>query len=738
MEYIGALYNLLEDVQQHGGISSNENVSGESLLSSKVNDINKDIGSIDLIDQKYGEYFDTGDKLERVKNDLQAIINGAPAGDSAQPHQVAIADINDLMTQVCNNSNLITDYQLDTYFLMDGLLNKTPALIAGLEQARAAGLAAAERKSVSDNAKTQIIGLANKIRSSYSDLTASNNSLFKYNSSLKPGLERYGADSQLQINRFLELLDANIINAGKIDIQPADFSAAAAKTIDTVFIQADAGESALNSLLQARIDKLVLKEYTAIGFAAAGIILAIYFFIALYISIKTTISSLVKASQSMAEGDLTTRIRLDAKDELRLVGNSFNKIAESFGRIFADIHISSITISKTLDAMSVSAGDMASGSKEMESRIISVNQAVKQINDSISGTAAISSDTSNYINMNSAALEDMFSSVQRLAASAEQISAAVDQVSAGAEQNSESISKISISTTEMSDSVNSVATAVREINVSLNEVSRNCERSIMITDNAGVRAGETRTIIARLNDSSRQIGKIIGIINDIAEQTKMLALNAAIEAAGAGEAGKGFAVVANEVKELAKQTAEATDEISQQIENMLENMSGAVGAVETISGVIEEITDITNTIASAVTQQSAATGEISKSVLLSAERVNVINREVSEVAENARQAAINIEETSKGLQDVAKSISELSSSASDASENTGRASEKVSLIARDAAEISREAGGIAANMQEISQSSIENADGANQASSSAHSLAEMARNMERQISEYKF
>ena len=119
---------------------------------------------------------------------------------------------------------------------------------------------------------------------------------------------------------------------------------------------------------------------------------------------------------------------------------------------------------------------------------------------------------------------------------------------------------------------------------------------------------------------SRQIGKIVNVISDIADQTNMLALNASIEAAGAGEAGKGFAVVANEVKELAKQTAEATEEISQQIEDMQFNITCAVGSMETITDVTKEITHITNTIAAAVTEQSAITGEISNSIVRASQK----------------------------------------------------------------------------------------------------------------------
>src|SRR5207302_10345027 len=118
----------------------------------------------------------------------------------------------------------------------------------------------------------------------------------------------------------------------------------------------------------------------------------------------------------------------------------------------------------------------------------------------------------------------------------------------------------------------------------------------------------------KLRVSSREIGEVIKVITSIAEQTHLLALNATIEAARAGEAGKGFAVVANEVKELAKETAKATDDISRKIEAIQNNTRGAVEAIGQIGQIIDQINDIQNTIATAVEEQTAVTGEISRNV----------------------------------------------------------------------------------------------------------------------------
>src|SRR5207302_9996194 len=120
--------------------------------------------------------------------------------------------------------------------------------------------------------------------------------------------------------------------------------------------------------------------------------------------------------------------------------------------------------------------------------------------------------------------------------------------------------------------------------------------------------------VGKLGVSSAEIGEVIKVITSIAQQTNLLALNATIEAARAGEAGKGFAVVANEVKELAKQTAKATDDISRKITAIQADTKGAVEAIGQIGQIIDQINDIQNTIATAVEEQTAVTGEISRNV----------------------------------------------------------------------------------------------------------------------------
>src|SRR4029450_3183854 len=150
---------------------------------------------------------------------------------------------------------------------------------------------------------------------------------------------------------------------------------------------------------------------------------------------------------------------------------------------------------------------------------------------------------------------------------------------------------------------------------------------------------DTNTTVAKLGESSAEIGKIVKVIASIAEQTNLLALNATIEAARAGDAGKGFAVVANEVKELAKETARATEDISRKVDAIQANTRCAVDSIGKIDGIIHQINDLQNAIASAVEQQSVTSGEIGRNIAEVASGSAEISKNFTSVAKTARGAA---------------------------------------------------------------------------------------------------
>ena len=242
---------------------------------------------------------------------------------------------------------------------------------------------------------------------------------------------------------------------------------------------------------------------------------------------------------------------------------------------------------------------------------------------------------------------------QALSSAAEELTAVSQQMSSNSEETAAQSNVVASAAEQVSKNVATVATSAEEMSASVKEIAKNANDAARVATEAVVVASNTNKTIAKLGESSIEIGKVIKVITSIAQQTNLLALNATIEAARAGEAGKGFAVVANEVKELAKQTASATEEISQKIEAIQADTKGAVTAIDQISKVIGQINDISSTIASAVEEQSATTNEIARNA-------NEAAKGSTEISKNIANVGIAAKNTTEGANNTLSAATELS------------------------------------------------------------------------------
>jgi methyl-accepting chemotaxis protein len=159
--------------------------------------------------------------------------------------------------------------------------------------------------------------------------------------------------------------------------------------------------------------------------------------------------------------------------------------------------------------------------------------------------------------------------------------------------------------------------------------------------------------ISHLGVAAREIGKVTEAITEISSQTNLLALNATIEAARAGAAGKGFAVVATEIKALAQQTSSATEDIRGRIAGIQSATAGGIGEIEKISEVIVQVSEIVNSIAAAIEEQSATTRSIAKSIADASMGVNDASGRVSETSVASREIARDIVTVDRSVREMA-------------------------------------------------------------------------------------
>lgn len=400
-------------------------------------------------------------------------------------------------------------------------------------------------------------------------------------------------------------------------------------------------------LMEGEIDGVVKQNtilvVTVLGIILIGFILPLSIFIVR--SITRPIAEATNAAENISQGDYDIELNVQGNDEAANLQKSLNSM--------------SATLRDNIERITAKT-------QEAEEKAHAAEVAMADADK-----ARAEADTARKAGIRQAA---------------EHIQAVVDRVSAASSQIGTQAKIIDQGTTVQRDRIQGTATAMEEMNATVLEVARNAaEASTMGIEakDQAVQGAETvsssvdamnttyeaaeslKEGMNKLGKQADDIGQVMNVITDIADQTNLLALNAAIEAARAGEAGRGFAVVADEVRKLAEKTMQATKEVGDSIsavqnvaqqnitgmEKALSDLSKAVElsneSGEVLAGIVQGAEDSAlqiQSIATAAEEQSAASEEINQAI----DEINSISLEtsqgVTESAEALQELAIQMDE----------------------------------------------------------------------------------------------
>ncbi len=332
--------------------------------------------------------------------------------------------------------------------------------------------------------------------------------------------------------------------------------------------------------------------------AVLAILVAVFVIIVLNASVIRPLDKLVERVNNLTsgDGDLTKRIDIHTKDELGELASHVNTFIENVQRIIKEVK-------DATDEVASGNNQLAATMEELSTTFDSQAQQISDMVLSMDSVKDISHTTSTTLDKNMDILES-----------------AATQTQTGAEQL---------------NGVQRDMMTIKDETISLEEV------------------------VVQLADSSNQIGEILGVINDIANQTNLLALNAAIEAARAGEAGRGFAVVADEVRKLAERTQHATGEIESIITTLQQKSNLAsiemTKSVDSVQAGVDNIGATNEGFKSAV----ESVMNLHKEMQVVANSVSNQYSTILTVVDNTQVIAAGIEESNSAVSEVNKTVSHL-------------------------------------------------------------------------------
>ncbi len=411
--------------------------------------------------------------------------------------------------------------------------------------------------------------------------------------------------------------------------------------------------------------------------------------------ITAPVNTLTDGLTKVAVGNLDVRfLENKSNDELGVMATAFNAMVTNLKNIIQQISTTSQSVSITSDQLSNNS--------------LQASKATQQVAAAIQEVAKGASEQASYVTTTIGTVSQVNSAIQQIAAGAEEQASTTTSTAGMVAQMATSIQEVASGATTVSGS----AQKTREAAV---KGEKAVELTIKGMDGIKEKVFETANKIKELGEHSQQIGEIIQVIDDIAEQTNLLALNAAIEAARAGEHGKGFAVVADEVRKLAERSGKATKEIADLINNIQKLTGGAVLAME----------QGTNEVGQGV-KLAVDAGQALKEILSTAEETY---SQVQNISASAEQISADSQEVVQAI----NNVSVITEQNTVATQQLTAASNGVSTAMDSVASVTQQTS---ASAQEVSAATEQMSATVEQISTSAKTLSDMADSLNEVVGKF--
>jgi methyl-accepting chemotaxis protein len=516
------------------------------------------------------------------------------------------------------------------------------------------------------------------------------------------------------------------------------------------------------------------------------------------------LQAMAQASEQVAKGDLMVAIDAQGEDEVGTLGRSLNEMVANLRKVVDNIQEASVQVASSAGEISANARLIMQGAQGQAHAAEETSTSMEEMAASIQTVAGSAQGLASYVEETSSSITEMGASIEQVARSGGTLAQTVTEASATIEQMTVSIDQMARDLESLAGTVSETTTTVEEMAAFIASVAQNAESlgeaasraSATVSGMAGAvndvakiaaeadrisaRASEdaktggeavartvdgmkaisenmenTARVITGLGKRSQEIGRILEVIEEIADQTNLLALNAAIEAARAGEAGRGFAVVADEVRKLAERSVEAAKEIGEVVRQVQQETTDAVdvarsGASEAKQGmtladkagaalrnIIESVSRssaLMGQIADATSKQSQASSEVLDTVSRMNSATSQVTQAVREQAEGSKQIRAAMENIKKIMAQAAYSTREQAAGGRQvrlAVENINKIASQVGLATREQAEGSRQIINAVERMndmtQQVSHATAEQKKGGELVVKAMENISEIAR-----------